>query len=181
MRRINLREKYLTDVISHMQREFGYAAIMAVPRIEKVVVNSGVGRIRDDKQLAMVRHALELITGQKPAPRPAKQAIAAFKTRRGLVVGYQVTLRGKRMWDFLTRLVMIAIPRQRDFRGIDPASFDAHGHLTIGLKEHIVFPEMIGEDMPFIFGLEVTVVTTAKKREQGVALLRYLGFPIKKL
>lgn len=162
-----------------MQKAFGYKNPMAVPRIIKVVVNVGVGRLRDEKQHEAVRHALVLVTGQRPAPRPAKKAIAAFKTRRGLVVGYQVTLRGRRMWDFLMRLISVAIPRQRDFQGIGPRSFDPSGNLTLGFREHIVFPEMIGEDIPFIFGLEVTIVTTAKKRAEGVELLRSMGFPIK--
>lgn len=176
---INLQEKYKKEVITAMRKGFGYKNVMAVPRIAKVVVNTGVGRIRDEKQLEEIRRTLALITGQKPASRPAKKAIAAFKTRKGLLVGYQVTLRGRRMWDFITRLVAIAIPRQRDFRGLDPKSFDRRGNLTIGLKEHIVFPEMIGEDVRFIFGLEVTIVTTAKRREEGTDLLRLLGFPIK--
>ena len=176
---VGLPGKYQKAVIPAMQRQFGYRHAMAVPRVRKVVVNAGVGRIRDEKQQEAVRRALALITGQKPAPRPAKKAIAAFKTRRGLVVGYQVTLRGRRMWDFLERLVSIALPRQRDFRGIDPKAFDPRGNLTIGFKEHIVFPEMIGEDVPFIFGLEVSVVTTARRREEGIGLLRFLGFPIR--
>ena len=162
-----------------MQREFGYKNAMAVPRIEKVTVASGVGRIREEKQLDVLRRAMALMTGQKPSARPSKQAIAAFKTRRGLVVGYCVTLRGGRMWDFLERLIAIALPRQRDFRGIPSTSFDRRGNLTIGFREHIVFPEMTGEEVPFIFGLEVTVVTTARKREEGMALLKMLGFPIK--
>lgn len=175
----NLQEKYRKEVIPAMRKTFGYKNVMAVPRIAKVVVNTGVGRIRDDKQLEEIRRTLALITGQKTASRPAKKAIAAFKTRKGLVVGYQVTLRGRRMWDFITRLVAVAIPRQRDFRGLDPKSFDQRGNLTIGLKEHIVFPEVIGEDVRFIFGLEVTVVTTAKRREEGIELLKLLGFPIR--
>lgn len=162
-----------------MQKAFDYKNVMAVPRIEKVVVNAGVGRLREEKQHEGVRRALALITGQHPAPRPASKAIAAFKTRQGLIVGYQVTLRGHRMWDFLSRVINLAIPRQRDFRGIDPASFDARGNLTMGFREHMVFPELIGEDVPFIFGLEVTVVTTAQRREEGIQLLKLLGFPIK--
>ncbi|MEK9148129.1 MAG: 50S ribosomal protein L5 [Patescibacteria group bacterium] len=174
-----LQEKYRKEVIPAIQKQFGYKNAMAVPRIAKVVVNSGVGRLRDEKQMSIVRHALALITGQEPSPRPARQAIAAFKTRRGLIIGYRVTLRGRRMWDFLGRLVNVAIPRQRDFQGLEPKSFDARGNLTIGFREHIVFPEMIGEDVPFIFGLEVTVVTTAHNREEGIVLLKLLGFPIK--
>ncbi|MBI4132035.1 MAG: 50S ribosomal protein L5 [Candidatus Sungbacteria bacterium] len=177
---IRMREKFRKEAVAALHKAFGYRNAMAVPRIVKVVVNVGVGRIREEKQHEAVGRALGLITGQKPAPRPAKKAIAAFKTRRGLVVGYRVTLRGQRMWDFLDRLVSVAIPRQRDFRGIDPKSFDPHGNLTIGFKEHIVFPEMIGEDVPFIFGLEVTIVTTARTREEGLALLKALGFPIQK-
>lgn len=174
-----LQTKYRKEAVPALQNMFGYENMMAVPRITKVVVNAGVGRIRDEKQHETVRRALALITGQRPAPRPAKQAIAAFKTRRGLVVGYQVTLRGRRMWDFLERLMAIAIPRQRDFRGIDSKSFDPRGNLTIGFKEHIVFPEMIGEDVSFIFGLEVSIVTTARRRAEGMQLLKSLGFPIK--
>lgn len=174
----HLQEQYRANAVPKMREAFGYRNALAVPRLVKVVVNAGVGRIRDEKQLEAIRKSLALITGQRAAPRPAKQAIAAFKTRRGLVVGYQATLRGRRMWEFLERLISIAIPRQRDFRGIDPKSFDPRGNLTIGFREHIVFPEMIGEDMPFIFGLEVTIVTTAQRRAEGVELLRSMGFPI---
>ncbi len=162
-----------------MMKEFGYKSPMAVPRIEKVVVNIGVGRIRDEKSHETIVKALSLITGQKPSPRAARVAIAAFKTRKGLVIGYAATLRGKRMYDFLERLINIAFPRTRDFQGIDEKSFDGRGNLTIGVKEHIVFPEMIGEDVRSIFGFEVTVVTTANKRKEGIMLLRHMGFPVK--
>lgn len=176
---MTMQEKYKKEVIPAMREKFGYKNIMAAPRIEKAVVNVGVGRLRDEKQLEEVRKYITLVTGQKPAPRTAKKAIAAFKTRIGMTVGYQVTLRGKRMYDFLTRLVATALPRTRDFRGIETSSFDKKGNLTIGVKEHIVFPEMIGEDYRFLFGLEVTVVTTARKREEGIELLKLMGFPIK--
>ncbi len=175
----DLHEKYLKETIPAMMGKFGYKNVMVVPKIEKVVVNCGVGRFRDEKERSEITKYLALITGQKPAPRPARKAIASFKTRKGLVVGYQVTLRGKRMWDFISRLVDIALPRTRDFRGIDPQSFDPRGNLTIGIKEHIVFPETIGEDYRFLFGIEVTVVTTAKKKEEGIELLRLMGFPIR--
>lgn len=176
---MTLQEKYRAEVVPAMQKAFGFKNAMAVPRIEKAVLNVGVGRLRDEKQHEVVRRMLALITGQRPVPRAAKKAIAAFKTRQGLTVGYQVTLRGRRMWDFLSRLVNLAIPRQRDFRGIDPASLDAKGNLTIGFREHIVFPELVGEEVPFIFGLEVSVVTTAHHRAEGLQLLTLLGFPIK--
>jgi len=173
------QEKYQKEVTPALREKFGYKNIMAVPKIEKVVVNCGIGRIRDEKQQEEIRKFLALITAQKPAPRPAKKAIASFKTRRGLIIGYQVTLRGRRMYDFISRLVNIALPRTRDFRGLDEKSFDNKGNLTIGVKEHIVFPEMIGEDYRFLFGLEVTVVTSARKREEGMELLKLMGFPIK--
>ena len=176
---MTLQEKYNKDVVPALREKFGYKNIMAVPRIEKVVVGAGVGRFREEKQLEEIQKYLMLITGQKAARRGARQAIASFKTRRGMVVGYQITLRGKRMYDFLSRLVRIALPRTRDFRGIELKSFDQRGNLTIGIKEHIVFPEMIGEDYRFLFGFEVTVVTTAKKKEEGAELLRLIGFPIK--
>ncbi len=176
---MELQEKYKKEVIPLLRAKFGYKNIMAVPKIDKVVVNAGVGRFREEKQLEEIKKYLSLITGQKVAVRPAKKAIASFKTRLGMIVGYKVTLRGKRMYDFISRLINIALPRTRDFRGIDSKAFDSNGNLTIGLKEHIVFPEMIGEDYRFLFGFEVTVVTTAKGREEGVELLKLLGFPIK--
>jgi len=175
-----LEEKYKNKVVPAMRAKFGYKNIMAIPRVRKVVVNCGVGKIREEKDQGEIQKFLALITGQKPAPRAAKKAIASFKTRQGLVIGYQVTLRGKRMYDFLSRLVNIALPRTRDFRGLDSKSFDPKGNLTIGIKEHIVFPEMIGEDYRFLFGFEATVVTSARKREEGMELLRLMGFPIKK-
>lgn len=174
-----LQEKYIKEVIPAMREKFGYKNVMAIPKIEKVVINMGAGRFREDKEREEIQRWLALITGQKPAPRSVRKAIASFKTRLGLVVGYQVTLRAKRMYDFLSRLINAALPRTKDFRGIDPKSFDGKGNLTIGIKEHIIFPEMIGEDYRFLFGLEVTVVTTAKKREEGIELLRLIGFPIK--
>lgn len=175
----NLQQKFRKEVIPAMRAKFGYKNVMQVPKIKKVVVNCGVGRIRDEKQLEEIRKYLTIITGQKPAPRPAKKAIASFKTRKGLIVGYQATLRGKRMYDFVSRLIDIALPRTRDFQGINSNSFDQRGNLTLGIKEHIVFPEMIGEDYHFLFGFEVTITATSKKKEEGVELLRLMGFPVK--
>lgn len=172
-------EMYTTKVIPAMREKFGYKNVMAVPKIHKVVINIGIGKLKDDKEREEVKKFLKVISGQEPSPRPAKKAIAAFKTREGLVIGYQVTLRGKRMNDFISRLVNIALPRTRDFRGIKESAFDRLGNLTIGIKEYTVFPEMIGEDYRFLFGLEATIVTTAGKREEGIELLRLLGFPIK--
>ncbi len=176
---MSLQEKYQKEVLARMTADFKYKSPMAVPKIEKVVVNVGVGRIRDDKVTQTIQKTLASIVGQKLAPRPAKTAIAAFKTRTGLIIGYSATLRGKRMYDFLERLIRIALPRQRDFQGLSEKSFDGKGNLTIGIKEHIVFPEMIGEDVRSIFGFEITVVNNANSRKEGLALLKYLGFPIK--
>ena len=175
----DLIEKYQKEAAPAMRAKFGYKNIMAVPKIEKVVINTGVGRFHEDKEREEIEKWLTLLSGQKPARRLARKAIASFKTRRGLLIGYQVTLRAKRMYDFLSRFINAALPRTRDFRGIDPKSFDGKGNLTVGVKEHIIFPEMIGEDYRFLFGLEVTVATTAKKREEGVELLKLMGFPIK--
>ncbi len=174
----NLKEKYIKDVAPKMMKEFKYKSPMAVPRILKVVVNIGTGKMRDKKDFVEgAINQLALITGQKASPRATKQAISSFKTRIGMIVGYKTTLRGERMYDFLDRMVSLAIPRTRDFRGISLKSLDRGNNLTLGIKEHIVFPEMIGEDVRNIFGLEVTVVTNAKKREEAIELFKLLGFP----
>lgn len=175
----SLKEKYIKEVRPQMMERFGYKNIMSVPKIEKVVVNAGVGRFREDKEQEEIQKYLRLITGQKASPRPAKKAIASFKTRKGLIIGYSITLRGNRMYDFISRLIDTALPRMRDFRGIEQKSFDPRGNLTLGLKEHIVFPEMIGEDYKLLFGFEVTVVTNSQKKEEGIGLLKLMGFPIK--
>lgn len=164
-----------------MMKEHNWASPMRAPRILKVVVNVGTGKMRDKKDaVETVEKHLALITGQKASPRPARIAIASFKTRKGMVVGYKTTLRGQRMRDFLDRFINFAIPRTRDFRGIPLKSVDEGGNLTIGIKEHIVFPEMIGEDVRNIFGFEVTVATSAKNRDEAIELFRLLGFPLQK-
>lgn len=160
--------------------EFGYKTVMAVPKIEKVVLNAGIGRaIKDDKFVEKVKQDLVKLSGQKPVARLAKKSIAGFKLREGTEIGVSVTLRGKRMYDFIDRLISIALPRTRDFHGIEPKSFDQKGNLTIGVKEHNIFPEIHYESLKDIFGFEVSIATTAKKREEGIALLRLMGFPIK--
>ena len=177
---MKFKEKYLKEVVPKMTKEFGYKTPMAVPRVIKVSVNSGTGRLRDKKEaIESVIKFLALITGQKASPSPAKKAIASFKTREGMIVGYKVTLGGKKMYDFIDRLVNLAIPRTRDFRGISPESIDQGGNLTLGIKEHIVFPETIGEDVKNIFGFQVTIVTNAKSRKEAESLFRLLGFPLK--
>jgi len=176
---MTLQEKYKKEIIPAMQKKFGYTNAMAVPKMEKITVNVGVGRLRQDKEHEDVRKFIALITGQHPQARSARVAIAAFKTRKGLVVGYRVTIRGARMHDFTLRLIGAALPRTRDFQGIAQDAFDKKGNLTIGIKECIVFPEMIGENYHFIFGMEATITTTARRREEGIELLKLMGFPIK--
>jgi large subunit ribosomal protein L5 len=183
---LRLQEKYQKEVIPQMMEKFGYKNRMAVPEIEKVVINTGFGKLVSGKtpeeQKKIYQPILEdltLVSGQKPILKGAKKSISTFKIRKGMPVGAMVTLRGKRMNDFLERLIHIALPRSRDFQGIDQKSVDKKGNLTIGIKEHIAFPEVSPEKVKNIFGLEVTVVTNAKSREEGVELLRLLGFPIK--
>ncbi|MEK7076393.1 MAG: 50S ribosomal protein L5 [Patescibacteria group bacterium] len=175
-----LQEKYRKTVISAMQKSFGIKNIMAVPKIEKVVVNTGVGRIaKEDKIVERIAKDLTMIVGQKPVFKKAKKSISGFKLREGVNVGISVTLRGKRMYDFLDRLIAIALPRSRDFRGIETKNFDKMGNLNFGIKESSIFSEINYENVKDIFGLEVTVVTTAKNREKGIELLKQMGFPIK--
>ena len=163
-----------------MKKKFGYKNNLAVPRIVKVVVSAGTGSIKEEERKKNIEKSLTLITGQKPKVNQAKKSIATFKLRKGMPIGYSVTLRGKRMDDFLEKLINVAIPRIRDFRGISPNSIDEAGNLTIGFKEHIVFPEAAGEDVRSAFGLGVTVVTNAKTKEEALELFRLLGFPFKK-
>lgn len=158
----------------------GYDNALQAPRIMKVVISSGTGKAKDKNRDAVVLDRLARITGQKPSPRPAKISIAQFKLREGDIVGYQVTLRGARMYDFLDKLIHIALPRTRDFRGINESSVDGMGNMTIGIKEHTIFPEASDEDLKDIFGLAVTVVTTAKTKAEALPFFRHLGVPFKK-
>lgn len=181
-----LKEKYEKEVIPKMKEKFGYKSSMAVPEISKVVVNVGFGRETagksSDERKKICKSILDdltLITGQKGFLTNAKKSIAAFKVREGMPVGAMVTLRRIKMYDFLEKLIDIALPRSRDFQGIEPKSFDGKGNLTVGIKEHIVFPEVSPEKSKQIFGFEVTIVTNAKKREEGSELLKLMGFPIK--
>ncbi|KND50003.1 MAG: ribosomal protein L5 [Parcubacteria bacterium C7867-008] len=158
---------------------FGYTNPMAAPRLLKIVVSSGVGKARDKNRNKVVADRLARITGQKPSERAARQSIASFKLREGEVVGYQVTLRGDRMRDFLDKLVNIALPRTRDFRGLNASAIDAMGNLTIGIRENSIFPETSEEDLKDVFGLAITLVTTAKGKEEAEAFYRHLGIPLK--
>lgn len=177
----SLLVKYRKEVIPAMQKKFGIENVMAVPRIEKVVINVGIGKVtKDDKFIEKIVRDLGLLSGQKPVFRKAKQSISGFKSREGTNIGLMVTLRGNIMYDFMDRLVHVALPRSKDFRGIEQKNFDKFGNLNLGLKEHSIFPEIHYENLKDIFGLEVTVVTTTKDREMGIELLRLMGFPIKK-
>jgi large subunit ribosomal protein L5 len=163
-----------------MKESLGYKNDMAVPKIEKAVVNIGTGSIKDDAQKEFIEKQLSMITGQKPVKTLARKSIATFKIREGGHIGYSVTLRGNRMYEFLNKMLFVAIPRKRDFRGIDTKSVDQAGNLTIGFKENIVFPEMVGEDIRNTFGLEVSVVTNAETRKEAIELFKLLNFPFKK-
>lgn len=158
----------------------GYKNPMQAPRISKVVVSTGVGSYKDKNKFKIVEDRLARITGQKASPRSAKVAVASFKSRQGDVVGYQVTLRGQRMYDFLDKLVHIALPRTKDFRGISPDSADEMGNYTLGIKENTIFPETSDEELKDVFGLAITIVTTAKSKDELVTFLTSLGFPFKK-
>jgi large subunit ribosomal protein L5 len=174
-----IQEKYNKEAVPKMKEKFGLTNDLEVPRIEKVVMNIGVGKfIKDSNQIKDIRESLAVITGQKPLDTKSRKSIAGFKIREGLEVGMKITLRGRRKWDFIERLVSASIPRIRDFRGIKESSVDKSGNLNIGIKEHLIFPEILPEHVKNIFSLQVTIVTDAHDRERGLALFRMLGFPI---
>lgn len=176
-----ISEKYKKEVLPALKKEFGYKNDMAVPKIEKVVINVGTGHgLKDSKFNEAVEDTLRRITGQQPVKTIAKKSISNFKIREGLVVGMMTTLRGKKMDDFIDKLINITLPRVRDFRGLSPKSVDPKGNLNLGFKEHISFPEIKSDEIEKIHGLQVTFVTTAKNREEGLELLRLLGFPFTK-
>jgi large subunit ribosomal protein L5 len=175
-----LKARYREELVPALQRELGFSNPMRVPRLEKIVVNVGVGEAaRDAKALDGALADLATITGQKPAVTKAKKSIAGFKLREGMSIGAKVTLRGDRMWEFLDRLLATALPRIRDFRGLDPNAFDGRGNYTLGLTEQLVFPEIDYDKIDAVRGMDITVVTTAKDDDEGRALLRALGFPLR--
>ena len=175
-----IQEKQKT-AFDALKKDFGWTNRMQAPRIEKVVISVGVGTMLKDKgKVELVADRLAKITGQKPAARTAKKAISTYKTRIGDKIGYQITLRGKRAGDFINRLVHIALPRTKDFKGLAASAIDEMGNYTLGIKEHSVFPETADEDIKDVFGMAVTVVTTAKNKKTAEAYLRHLGFPFKK-
>jgi large subunit ribosomal protein L5 len=173
-----LRQRYRDEVVPELQRQLGLANVMQVPRLEKVVVNMGVGEaIKDGRLLDAAIEDLQVITGQRPVVTRARKSIAGFKLRQGMAIGAKVTLRGARMWEFLDRLVSLALPRIRDFRGLSPAAFDGHGNYTLGVTEQLIFPEIDYDKVVKVTGMDITIVTTAATDEEGRALLAALGFP----
>lgn len=184
MERVNvtipLQETYRATAVPALLAASGTKNVFAVPRVKKVVINVGMGKfLKEEARVEEILRSLTEIAGQKPVLTKAKKAIAGFKIREGLPVGASVTLRGQRMWDFLDRLIKAAFPRIRDFQGIAPSVVDENGHINVGIREHSVFPEIIPEKVQTPFGLQVTVVTSAKRREGGMLLARLLGFPIR--
>lgn len=175
-----LKARYREEIAPRLREEFGYRNVMQIPTVEKVVVNMGVGEAaRDAKLIEGAMRDLAQITGQKPQLRRAQTSIAQFKLREGMPIGAKVTLRGDRMWEFLDRLVAVALPRIRDFRGLSPRQFDGRGNYTFGLVEQSVFPEIDMDRIDRTRGMDITVVTTATTDNEGRALLRALGFPFK--
>jgi len=182
----SLKEKYNKEVIPAMMQKFGYKNPMAVPSVKKVVLNSSFGKevvgksaSEREKTQNLILQDLSLISGQKANLVKSKKSIAGFKLREGLEIAAVVTLRKKRMWDFLERLIYLSLPRSKDFKGLNPKSIDKNGNLSMGFKEHISFPEIFTEKEKTIFGLEITVVTNSKNKEEGLELYKLLGFPMK--
>jgi large subunit ribosomal protein L5 len=175
-----LKEKYQKDVVPALQKEFGYKNIMAVPKIEKVVVNMGLGEATANAKIVDTgADELSRITGQKPVTRRAKKSIAQFKVRKGQPIATMVTLRGMRMWEFLDRLMNIALPRVRDFKGVSPRGFDGRGNYTLGLRDQLLFPEIDYMKVDKARGMNVSVVTTAKTDEEARKLLQFIGMPFR--
>jgi len=185
---LTIEKKYKAEIVPALKKEFHLKNEMAVPKIMKVVVNAGIGRVllaaaqgkTRDELLGEIKKDFSLIVGQMPLEAKAKKSISGFKTREGMTVGLFATLRGKRMYDFLDRLINIALPRVRDFRGLNKDSFDGKGNLNIGIKDMMAFPEVPPTSTRHIFGMQITVVINSKNKEQAVALCKSIGFPLKK-
>ena len=175
-----LKEKYRKEIVPALQQQFGYKNVMQVPKVVKVTLNMGVGEAaRDAKIIEEASNQLALISGQKPQVRRARKSVANFKVREGMPVGLRVTLRGDRMYEMLDRLMSIALPRIRDFRGVSPDSFDGRGNYNLGIREQIIFPEIDYDKIDRIRGLDICITTTAKTDEEARSLLRHLGMPFR--
>ena len=175
---MNLKERYNKEVVPALKEKFGYKSVMQVPKLEKIVINMGVSDVKDNsKALENAMRDLEIITGQKPIITKAKKSIAAFKVREGMNLGCKVTLRADKMYDFATKLFNVALPRVRDFKGVNPSSFDGRGNYSMGIKEQLIFPEIEYDKIDKVRGMDVIFVTTAKTNEEAYALLQMLGMP----
>ncbi|HEY8425461.1 MAG TPA: 50S ribosomal protein L5 [Limnochordales bacterium] len=175
-----LKERYRREVVPAMMARFGYRNVMEVPRLEKVVINMGVGEaVQDPKQLDAAVADLTAISGQKPVVTRARRSIAAFKLRKGMAIGAKVTLRGDRMYHFLDKLINVALPRIRDFRGVSPDSFDGRGNYSLGIREQLIFPEIQYDKVDRVRGMDITIATTARTDEEAAELLRLLGMPFR--
>lgn len=173
-----MKQQYQDDVVPALMKEFGYTSVMQAPRVSKIVVNIGLGEALDNpKAIEFAVRDMTLITGQKPVVTRARRSIAGFKLREGRAIGAKVTLRGERMWSFLTRLIHVALPRTRDFQGVSPYSFDGRGNYTLGLREQLIFPEIRYDSIDKVRGMELTIVTTAETDEEGRRLLGLMGMP----
>jgi large subunit ribosomal protein L5 len=175
-----LKDRYTKDVVPALKKEFGYTNVMAIPKLEKVVVNMGLGEATQNAKIVDVgADEVTKITGQKPVVTRAKKSIAQFKVRKGMPIGAMVTLRGERMWEFLDRLMAVALPRVRDFRGVSPKGFDGRGNFTLGLKDQLIFPEIDYMKVDKGRGMNISVVTTARTDEESRKLLQLLGMPFR--
>ena len=175
-----IKDRYLKEAVPALRKEFGYPNVMAVPKVEKVVVNMGLGEATQNVKIIDTGHdELARVTGQRPVTTRAKKSIAAFKVRKGMPIGSMVTLRGERMWDFLDRLMNIALPRVRDFKGVSPKGFDGRGNYTLGLRDQLLFPEIDYLKVDKARGMNVSVVTTAKSDQEARRLLQLIGMPFR--
>ncbi|MFW6042288.1 MAG: 50S ribosomal protein L5 [Chloroflexota bacterium] len=175
-----LTEQYKEEIVPALMEEFEYSSVMQVPRVTKIVVNIGLGEaLENAKAIDFATNDLMAITGQRPVVTRARKSIASFKLREGRAVGLKVTLRGQRMWSFLTRLIHVALPRTRDFQGVSPDSFDGRGNYTLGIREQLIFPEINYDNVDKVRGMEVSIVTTAETDEEGRRLLQMLGMPFR--
>jgi large subunit ribosomal protein L5 len=178
---LRMRERYKQEVVPALMEDFNYRSVMQVPRVTKIVVNVGVGEaLNDAKALDNATRDISVITGQRPVMTRARKSIANFKLREGRAIGVKVTLRGQRMYDFLDRLFNVALPRQRDFRGVSPDAFDGRGNYTLGLTEQLIWPEISYDSIDKLRGMEISIVTTAQTDEEGRRLLEMLGMPFRR-
>jgi large subunit ribosomal protein L5 len=178
--RPRMQTRYFAEIVPALKEQFGFSTVMQVPRLEKIVLNMGLGEaVREPKLIEIAVEDMQIIAGQKPIVTKARKSIAGFKLRAGVPIGAKVTLRGARMWEFCDRLLSVALPRIRDFRGLNPDAFDGAGNYTLGVGEQLIFPEIDYDKVQRQLGMDITIVTTARNNEEGEALLRALGFPLR--